>query len=602
MAASQETGDFNEDNVLSQQEYEAKLADQDARLKQQQETINTLTNQVKELLSMHPNCTVNGNVRVTSSAVTTTLTQSTVSYPGISLWTNPMYSWSDPVYSSTGVTAPSNFMHGMASTRGTMSQRASLGSLFPTQHGVGPSSSLHGMTCGGETSHGAGLGSVYPPQQGGSFNSPGHDHVPRSVKKKSSWSNPLFESGCIGTPKVKKEKGRHFNLSETIRVEDSSSDDSEVSLAMSSDSSLEDSRVDSDIKMVVNALNRKGCPRPEPYSLDSGRSFARFLKAFESYCSSRYSREARDLWTSELGRYLVGEIKEVFDAMNGADLRYRDIKTQLTMWHSEARERISSGRRSQFRRASPKPGESLKIYAIRLEYLYRAAYPKQKTIHGKDLHRQLMKTIPSDVAEALEKDLALLKAASGRKSTWQDIRSLLEIQDKTMRRQQTMSSSAVPPSTVPSSAVPLNHNSGDGSPWKGASTTYLSMEVQAPGRPSEKRETQRNHSIGNQPFCGWCRKDNHSYEYCRRRLNLCLRCGAADHKVAQCDRILEQVPQNPVLSPRGGATAKVKNPPGVEFERIPDRDPLVEQSDPRFKRQPVSESPVDFSLNYRTPL
>ena len=132
------------------------------------------------------------------------------------------------------------------------------------------------------------------------------------------------------------------NTPDLIQLDDSSESDKESS---SSSASLEvDPTNQDDLRSVVRMLGRHSCPKPEIYSLASGRSFSRFLLSFEAYCDGKYSSAHKDLWTSELGRFLEGEMKQVYDACGGPETKYKRMKAHLEKWHVEAKERITSSR------------------------------------------------------------------------------------------------------------------------------------------------------------------------------------------------------------------------------------------------------------------
>ena len=191
--------------------------------------------------------------------------------------------------------------------------------------------------------------------------------------------------------------------------------------------------------------------------------------------------------------------------------------------------------------------------------MYRAAYPN-KGLDGKDLRRQLLKTIPALAAESLEKDLTLVRNASGRQNTWKTVLSLLEAQDEASRRYSSRMSRVSTPSQR--------------SPWSGAQANFLAMGIQQqkphplstgkqisqkpgqrqrfpsngqnhharPRQPSKSphprsRTQSRDPASGNSaepPSCSWCGQPWHHYDVCRRRLGLCLRCGSNRHRVYEC--------------------------------------------------------------------
>ena len=126
-------------------------------------------------------------------------------------------------------------------------------------------------------------------------------------------------------------------------------DDSSESTSTTSRSSEDSHR--SDLRMVVKSLERRSCPKPEVYSLESGRSFSRFLKSFEAYCESKFSSVHRHLWTTELGRYLDGEILQVFAAHGVSEQKYNKMKRYLETWLVGAKDRMSQSRNAKYRSA-----------------------------------------------------------------------------------------------------------------------------------------------------------------------------------------------------------------------------------------------------------
>ena len=302
-----------------------------------------------------------------------------------------------------------------------------------------------------------------------------------------------------------------------------------------------------EMRPLIDALCQRGCPKPEIYSLASGKSFSKFLKTFEAYCSSRYSKTHKDLWSCELGRFLSGELKMVYEAIQGADQPYNEIKRRLLSWTSEHRESMLTQKRNAYRSATYNPDEPLRLFAMRLEYLYTAAYPSQTVIDGKELKRQLLRALPIQIANSLERDMALMKAATGRKPSWRDITALLASLDNTHHRQE------------PEDKIT---NKTTTNPWKGAKVnqttlktqTRPSSQAQTPPRtsksaagnfnlpPPTNRDSAQN-SYSNQRKnkspsieCSWCGKPFHTFEVCRLRLGLCLRCGSDAHPLPECNK------------------------------------------------------------------
>ena len=331
--------------------------------------------------------------------------------------------------------------------------------------------------------------------------------------------------GC--KPLVGKKESRNNAVSDLVQLDDSS--DSETESSNSSVSSEVGSGSQDNVRSIVRMLGRKACPKPEVYSMESGRSFSRFLQSFEAYCEGKYSSTHKDLWTSELGRLLEGEIKQVYEAWGGPEKKYRKMKSYLEKWHSEAKERITSSRRAQYRNIKMLPGEGLRIFSTRLENLYRLAYP-HRDLDGKDLKRQLLNAIPAAAAETLERDLALVRATTSRQNTWGDVLRLLEIQDESVRRE------AVSHQTT--AKIPVQA-------WSGVVGNNLPMRVETVQQPmGGKQRFSQSPSEGRRSgsrspgrlWCNWCKRPGHEYRTCRRRLNQCLRCGSDTHRVAECPK------------------------------------------------------------------
>ena len=86
-------------------------------------------------------------------------------------------------------------------------------------------------------------------------------------------------------------------------------------------------------------------------------------------------------WTGALGKLLVGEIKNLYDAYGGSRIPYHKIKKYLLESYHRKVSNEKEFSRNDFRTARMKDGESEDIYAVRLTTLFRKAYP------GKDVEK-----------------------------------------------------------------------------------------------------------------------------------------------------------------------------------------------------------------------
>ena len=207
------------------------------------------------------------------------------------------------------------------------------------------------------------------------------------------------------------------------------------------------------------------------------------------------------------------------------------MKRHLENWYAGIKERLCYSRRGQYKEAKLQNGEGYRIFATRLENLFRMAYPHRK-VDGKDLCRQLINALPRSSGETLERDLALLRTATGRQNTWKDVLKLLEVQDESVRR---------------SGHGRERRNFKGPQELAGATgSPYLNMNVKKPQNLERfntgKSNTENRAKSASPKFlrspgqikCNWCKRPGHKYDYCRRRLNQCLRCGSDEHHVARC--------------------------------------------------------------------
>ena len=358
----------------------------------------------------------------------------------------------------------------------------------------------------------------FGPVSGSSFD-------PKKTKEAYSKMPPK----CSELPSKSKTSSR-FRFDETsVSISSSVEEDTEdTSTEETDDGSSGVSNHRSEMQEMADLLVGRGAPKPEPYTLDPSRSFYRFLDSFEAYCSSRYSSKQKSLWTPELGRFLKGEALQVYRACGGPDQKYKYMKQKLQGWYDSAKVRISSSRKSQYENARPMDGEGLRIFATRLEHLYRNAYPN-KSLDGKDLKRRLVDALPKSVVDGLERDLVLLRAANGQQNTWNDVLVLLEAQDEAARR-------GVGQGVVHSES----RNVSSSHPWAGAQTAHMNMKVTTAGNKSNqiffrpRSRSRHSKSPKSDLVCNWCKRPGHVFKDCRRRLNQCLRCGETGHFVRNC--------------------------------------------------------------------
>ena len=333
---------------------------------------------------------------------------------------------------------------------------------------------------------------------------------------------------------------------------------------------------------VIKRHDYRESPKPEYYNINSGRSFTKFLTQFETYCASKFPPETFEQWTGELGTFLQGDILEVYKAYGGSDNEYSSIKLKLIRYCREADEEITANKHNKFLYAQRQPGEKLHHYALRLEQLFLAANPNRNTGNSCELLAHFMKTIPSEIAHELEKDLSLMKAISGTLETpWHQLMKLLRNKSEDVSNTIThrLGENPEKPVNSPSiwyssgSLLPRQDNLFN-RPYGGVSSSgYASGQLgsrnyysgfpqatpsdrtgsfypashnrnyypRSPGRGRGASRSRVFHSNHYEPertplICGWCDGEGHHESKCRRRLGLCIRCGSSEHFIRECPK------------------------------------------------------------------
>ena len=71
--------------------------------------------------------------------------------------------------------------------------------------------------------------------------------------------------------------------------------------------------------------------QPACFELDGKQSLNQFLETYERYFRNRFDGSQREC-TQELSKFISGELREAYDALGGAQTKYRDMKGELLRW------------------------------------------------------------------------------------------------------------------------------------------------------------------------------------------------------------------------------------------------------------------------------
>ena len=288
---------------------------------------------------------------------------------------------------------------------------------------------------------------------------------------------------------------------------------------------------------ILSKFDRRTVPKPEPYNMSAGQDFEDFLALFEEYCSNSYCGSSR-LWIGELGRLLDGDISVAFQALRSPSDNYEVIKGKLVQWHFDNKDLHIRERRGNFCEAVKVAGESTRLYAARLEKMFRLAYPRKRVELSKTLKEKFYQTVPAPLQQQISTMRNIGISMHKTDIPWSTILVLATAYDSEHCASPN-SNSAVP---VFIGAVSASHSVMDAVTQCGEINTLNGSGEHSFGRSGRdvmrdtqsQRQQRRSGSSSRNLTCFYCKKKGHIKEECRKLKGLCLACGAPDHKISQC--------------------------------------------------------------------
>ena len=266
---------------------------------------------------------------------------------------------------------------------------------------------------------------------------------------------------------------------------------------------------------LVQALSRldvRRAPRPGKFEMTSGRPFGFFLKEFEEYCENSF-RGCSSSWSSELESFLSGTILKAYQALHIPGEPYDNIKSKLMDWCQEHRSTVSDKIRKLFEKSKINPGESLRLYAARLERDFIIAYPSKGVQMSQAFQKRFMETVPKSFQKHVFSVKSFLKM-QGLK---------LELASAYDAENGGVDSTVELESEHPEVWV-------SASPASFVSNRSSNTETTGKGQSESKRQTQ----VFDSRTCHFCGRKGHVKSTCWRFNNKCLACGSDEHKVSTC--------------------------------------------------------------------
>ena len=316
--------------------------------------------------------------------------------------------------------------------------------------------------------------------------------------------------------------------------------------------------IDDRLLRALERLDTRTVPLPEPFDATTGESLAQFFVKFEEYCAHTF-RSGAASWVPELSRFLVGEIHQAFLAHRAPSDSFAEVKRKLLRWYADSKERRDCGSKALFSRAQMRSGESVRLYAPRLENLYRQAYPRKNFETSVTLREKFLATIPRKFRRQVKSAMGLSKTLGRVRMTWTQIVTFVGGFEEALTTDESEAEGSSLAWTV--SCQPrgrrtavltdactqsVGNNCGEVDRGDEDYQYQRALEYRPSARGGASSGARSLTSVFMGDFlpgdvaqaalrkCSYCNRLGHVRGECRRLLGLCLVCGSEHHRVASC--------------------------------------------------------------------
>lgn len=308
--------------------------------------------------------------------------------------------------------------------------------------------------------------------------------------------------------------------------------------------------------------------QPKVFNIEEGGSFKRFFLSFEEFCLAEY-KSTQASWLPELERFLTGRALEALRSIQTGDDTYSNVKAQLLDYFKAHEKGKKKTNRYKFHKARMLEAEDPTIYPLRLEKLYREAYPDDDANSSPLLVDKFIETTTPDLRDPVHMAV-LIDKSQNRETTWSTVKTMVSniamvdrqrTKMKKVREHDSLpyaraliampaESQPQPPKVykaerervpqpatrVPNQAPQTNQQSNPTAAYKPQMSDR--RETRNPNRPVSSHQRRPSSS----DRCHYCDVPGHGEHQCWRKLGLCLGCGSPQHYVAQCP---DQRPRTP---------------------------------------------------------
>ena len=262
--------------------------------------------------------------------------------------------------------------------------------------------------------------------------------------------------------------------------------------------------------------DNRQAPKLERFNEESGQSLSEYFNRFESYCKSNY-KGGKKFWLAILQDHLEGRILDTFQHYYDQFSDYVDVKQKLIKWHEDNEDLRRKRYKRKFENARPKNKESLYMFSLRLESLFKKAYPRKNVRKSRKLMDQFKHALPRKVRNDLKYQITSLKLKN-EEPEWSFYQECVKIQDLDSDYEQENSSEDETDKEV---IINLAQNEG-----KQEKKNFYSSRISFNNSCGPSRKGR----------CFTCGNTGHYARECRWNLGLCIACGCEGHFIRDCPK------------------------------------------------------------------